>query len=53
MRFPHALMGPAALLALGACARLGEADTTAVLEGSTSDGRAITGTDSIIVVPAS
>lgn len=33
--------------------QLTEADTTAVLEGSTSDGRAITGTDSIIVVPAS
>ena len=26
MRFPHALMGLAALLALGACARLGEAE---------------------------
>lgn len=33
--------------------QLTEADTSALLEGSTTDGRAITGTDSIIVVPAS
>ncbi len=33
--------------------QLTEADTSALLEGSTSDGRAITGTDSITVVPPS